>query len=156
MLINYVAGDLFANENKAKAFAIDCNIEGVMNTQMGIAFRNRYPQMYQEYVQLCQAEPRQFRLGHVFTWHAPDGMIVYNLAIHSSQFYSIAGVNVLDQAFREMRKQADAEGVTAIAMPSVGGGMGNLNWTRARKSLERAFNKWNGKLYVYTKSASRW
>lgn len=156
MLINYVAGDMFDETARNRAFAIDCNVEGVMNTVMGIAFRSRFPQMYAEYVRRCEAKPAELALGQVFTWKTPDGITIFNLAIHTSRFYTMAHVNVMEQAYREMRKQADAEGILQIAMPSIGGGMGNLNWDRSRKTLERAFAKWQGKLLVYTKGASKW
>lgn len=156
MLIEYVAGDLFANQHHAKAFAIDCNTEGVMNTQMGIAFRQKYPLMYQEYLRRCEATPAELKLGDTFLWQGSDGTLIFNLAIHTSRFYTIAQNNIVENAFREMRKIADAESIASIAMPPLGGGMGNLNWDKSRRALERAFGKWQGKLFVYTKGAGKW
>jgi len=156
MLINYVAGDLFANENNAKALAVDCNTEGVMNTQMGIAFRQKFPLMFQEYHRRCEANPAELKLGEVFLWKSVDGTMIFNVAIQTSRFYTIAQMNIVENAFREMRKVADAEGITSIAMPPIGGGMGNLNWDKSRRALERAFGKWQGRLFVYMKGAGKW
>lgn len=156
MLINYVAGDLFANENHAKAYAVDCNTEGVMNTQMGIAFRQKYPLMFQEYQRRCDAKPAELKLGEVFLWKGTDGTLIFNVAIQTNRFYSIAQMNIVENAFREMRKVADAEGITSIAMPPIGGGMGNLNWDKSRRALERAFGKWQGRLFVYMKGVGKW
>jgi O-acetyl-ADP-ribose deacetylase (regulator of RNase III) len=156
MLINYVAGDLFGETNQNRVYAIDCNTEGVMNTQTGVIFRSRYPQMYSEYVRRCSANPSELALGQVFMWKGLDGTVVFNLAIQTSRFYTLAPINVIENAYREMRKLADAEEITSINMPPIGGGMGNLNWDRSRKALERAFGKWQGKLFIYMKGAGKW
>lgn len=151
MGIRYIAGDLFANENEAKAFAHGCNIEGIMNTQTSISFRDKYPAMYQEYERLCTAEPVEFKLGDVFLWEARDGFWIFNLAVHENKFFKIASRKFLDRAFRRMRQLADEHEIDSIAMPPIGAGMGGLYWGKARSSLERAFKGWKGNIYVYVK-----
>jgi len=151
MPIRYLAGDLFLNENEAKAFAQGCNIEGVMNTQISLAFRDRYPAMFLEYERRCLADPPELNLGDVFLWEARDGKWVFNLAVHENKFYKIASRKMLDRAFREMRRLADEHEIDSIAMPPIGAGMGALYWGKARSTLERAFRGWKGVLYVYVK-----
>lgn len=48
-----------------------------------------------------------------------------------------------------MRRQADAEGIHAIAIPRIGAGYGGLSWRKVRAIIEQAFADWNGTLYVY-------
>jgi O-acetyl-ADP-ribose deacetylase (regulator of RNase III) len=149
MPIHYIVGDLFANENNAQAYAYDCNIEGVVNTDCAIQFRSRYPKMMDEYQRLCAVE--ELDSGDVFLWQARDGMWVFNVATLETQFLKLANRKSIERAYRKMRKQAEDNNIESIAMPPVGGGIGGLYWGKSRRSLERAFKGWDGNLYVYMK-----
>ena len=48
-----------------------------------------------------------------------------------------------------MRSQAEAEGVTRIAMPRIGVGYGGLSWKKVRAIVESVFADWSGTLVVY-------
>ena len=48
-----------------------------------------------------------------------------------------------------MRQQADAEGLTRIAMPRIGVGYGGLSWKKVRAIVEAVFGDWEGTLVVY-------
>jgi len=149
MAIQYIVGEMFTNENRARAFAHNCNCEGVMNTQLAVQFRNRYPKMYEEYRRMCEAE--EYKPGDVFLWQARDGMWVFNVATMEDRFLKLANRKTLEKAFREMRKQAEENSIESIAMPPLGEGIGGLYWGRTRRLLERAFKGWDGTLYVYVK-----
>lgn len=155
MSINYIVGELLNDTRTVQAFAQGCNVEGIMNSHTSIMFRNRYPAMYQEYLELCEREDPEFTLGDVFLWQSPrDGIWVFNLAIEENSFCKVASNKVLEKSFQQMRALAEQENITSIAMPTVGGGVGGLNWGRASKLLERTFRKWKGDIFVYVKQPS--
>ena len=56
-------------------------------------------------------------------------------------------------ALRNMRRQADREGVASIAMPRIGAGYGGLSWKKVRSIVEKGFADWPGALYVYEEFA---
>jgi hypothetical protein len=47
-----------------------------------------------------------------------------------------------------MRRQADAERVTRIAVPRIGVGCGGLSWRKVRAIIEGVFGGWDGLLIV--------
>jgi hypothetical protein len=47
-----------------------------------------------------------------------------------------------------MRRQADAEGLTRVAMPRIGG-YGGLSWKKVGAIVEAVFGGWDGTLVVY-------
>lgn len=151
MPIHYTSGEIMMNPHEAQALAQGCNAVGIMNTQLNSKFGKKYPLMVQEYEQLCESDPPQFQLGDAFLWRANDGTWVFNLAVHENEFYAMAEPDVIEKAFREMRRKADEAEITSIAMPPVGGGVGLLWWEEARQGLEKAFHDWEGKLFVYIK-----
>jgi O-acetyl-ADP-ribose deacetylase (regulator of RNase III) len=56
---------------------------------------------------------------------------------------------VIETALREMRRQADSEGITSITMPRIGVGCGGLSWRKVRAIVESVFGDWDGSLIVY-------
>jgi O-acetyl-ADP-ribose deacetylase (regulator of RNase III) len=149
MPIRYVAGDLFANEQQARALAHGCNCQGSMGAGIAVGFRERYPAMYAEYRRRCKATPRQFNLGDVFLWKDEQQPWVFNLATQEDYWRSRATYDAIERALNAMRAQADAEGIASIAMPRIGAGYGGLSWAKMRAVIERVFADWPGTLYVY-------
>ncbi len=149
MPIQYVAGDLFANEYGAHALAHGCNCQGSMGAGIAVGFRQRYPAMYEEYRRRCKATPRQFNLGDAFLWPAGDQPAVFNLGTQEGTWRARASYEAIEQALTAMRAQADAAAITSIAMPRIGTGYGGLSWKKVRPIVERVFAGWSGTLYVY-------
>ncbi|PJF22741.1 MAG: hypothetical protein CUN56_04460 [Phototrophicales bacterium] len=147
--LQLVTGDIMT-ENKVKAYAIPCNIEGVINTQIGVRFRDKYPNMAAEYIRLCEA--KELKPGGVFMWkERRDNMVIFNIGVYQDQFLTLVDPKEIESAFFEIRRLAEQEGIDSIAMPPIGAGLGALRWDSARRSLEKAFRGWNGVLYVYIK-----
>jgi ribA/ribD-fused uncharacterized protein len=117
----------------------------------GIAktFRARYPEMYDVYRSRCNAEPRRFNLGDCWLWRADDKPWVFNLGTQEGYWRARASYEAIEQSLRRMRGQADAEGITSIAIPRIGVGHGGLSWKKVRAIVEAVFGDWSGTLVVY-------
>jgi O-acetyl-ADP-ribose deacetylase (regulator of RNase III) len=149
MSIQYVSGDLFDNTHLAQALAHGCNCQGSMGAGIAKRFRSLYPEMYEEYRRRCKAEPRQFNLGDCWLWRTGDQPWVFNLGTQEGYWRTRASYEAIETALRSMRAQADAEGITSIAMPRIGVGYGGLSWTKVRAKVEAVFGDWDGTLVVY-------
>jgi O-acetyl-ADP-ribose deacetylase (regulator of RNase III) len=149
MPIVFVSGDLFDNEHSAQALAHGCNCQGSMGAGVAKTFRARYPAMYEEYRARCKAHPRRFNLGDCSLWKAEDQPWVFNLGTQEGYWRSRASYEAIETALLGMRKQADAEGITSIAIPRIGVGYGGLSWRKVRTIVEQVFGDWPGKLVVY-------
>lgn len=53
-----------------------------------------------------------------------------------------------------MKSQAEAEGISSIAMPRIGAGYGGLSWKKVHPIIEQVLNDWSGTLYVYEEFVS--
>lgn len=60
-----------------------------------------------------------------------------------------ASYDAIEKTLETMRKQADEEGISSIAMPLIGAGYGGLSWKKVRPIIEQVFKDWPGTLYVY-------
>jgi len=147
--IEFVAGDLFANVYGAQALAHGCNCQGSMGAGIATGFRDRYPEMFQQYRALCKSDPRQFNLGDVWLWKSDDQPWVFNLGTQERIWRARASYEAIETALERMRALADTEGVTSIAIPRIGVGYGGLSWKKVRAIVERVFANWPGRLIVY-------
>src|SRR3954452_17742338 len=149
MPIEFVTGALFDNAHGVRAFAHGCNCQGSMGAGIAKTFRTRYPAMYEAYRGRCKAEPRRFNLGDCWLWKAEDQPWVFNLGTQEGYWRSRASYEAIGTSLRRMREQADAEGITSIAMPRIGVGYGGLSWKKVRAIVEAVFGDWAGTLVVY-------
>jgi O-acetyl-ADP-ribose deacetylase (regulator of RNase III) len=149
MPIEFVSGDLFSNAHRAEAFAHGCNCQGSMGAGIAQGFRERYPEMYEQYHARCKAEPRQFNLGDAWLWQEDGQPWVFNLGTQEGYWRARASYEAIEQALESMWEQADVEGIRRIAVPRIGVGYGGLSWKKVRGIVERVFADWPGTLIVY-------
>ncbi len=149
MPIEFVSGDLFANTHGVEAFAQGCNCQGSMGAGIAKGFRERYPEMYEQYRARCKAEPRQFNLGDAWLWREKGKTAVFNLGTQEKFWRARASYEAVEQALARTREHADAEGIRAISIPRIGVGYGGLSWRKVRAIVERVFADWPGRLVVY-------
>ena len=148
-MIEYISGDLFVNRYEVEAFAHGCNCQGAMGAGIATGFKERYPDMYEEYRRRCKADPREFNLGECFLWKADGQPWVFNLGTQEQYWRGRATYEAIEAALTNMRQQADNEGVGSIAIPRIGVGYGGLSWKKVRAIIEQVFADWIGTLYVY-------
>jgi O-acetyl-ADP-ribose deacetylase (regulator of RNase III) len=149
MPITTVSGDIFMNRRNAQAIAHGCNCQGSMGAGVAKGLRERYPEMFAEYRRMCKAEPRAFNLGDAWMWRAPGGLVIFNLGTQERFWHARASYEAIETAFRNMKQQADTNGIGSIAIPRIGTGYGGLSWKKVRAIVEKVFGGWGGTLYVY-------
>ncbi|MDB5344023.1 MAG: RNase inhibitor [Schlesneria sp.] len=149
MSIEYIAGDLFANTVAAQAFAHGCNCQGSMGAGVATGFRERYPDMYEEFRRKCKAQPREFNLGDAWLWKSDDLPWVFNLGTQEKIWHARASYEAIEISLRTVRTLADAERVESIAMPRIGVGYGGLSWKKVKLIVDQVFADWTGRLIVY-------
>ena len=149
-LRRYLADEVLLHQALAHKWL---GVDAGENTQQGagiaVGFRERYPAMYERYRAMCKATPREFNLGDAWLWKAEAGPWVFNLATQENYWRSRATYEAVEAALSRMKEVADAEGVTSIAMPRVGTGMGGLSCAKVKVIVERLFRDWPGRLIVY-------
>jgi len=123
-------GDLFHTDG-LRAYAHGCNCAGGMDTGIAVAFRKRWPLMFEEYRARCQ--DGRFRLGDVFAFREGDA-VVYCLGIQE-QPAKKAKVATLTKALKTMAELARKEGIERVGLPRIGTGQAGLDWPRVKKVL---------------------
>ncbi|BBH71771.1 hypothetical protein ACTI_84560 [Actinoplanes sp. OR16] len=110
-LIDIRAGDLFEQGFPALAHGVTC--AGVMDHD----FRVRWPAMYDRYRERCRAG--NLRLGGMMSWKTPEGLLVYNLAIHQRAGGPL-DVPALRSALAAALDDAEMREIPSIGLPPLG------------------------------------
>lgn len=126
-------GDLFTANHQAIAHG--CNLHGLMGAGIAAQFRRRWPQMYQTYLEACQS--RKFKLGSILPYQSGFGMVVYCLG---TQEYPgpDASLEAIREAIIAALDDCYARGITELAIPRIGAGIGGLAWEDVRGVLQVA------------------
>ncbi len=148
MPIEFVTGDLFVNRVNAEALAHGCNCAGSMGAGIAVGFKERYPEMFEEFRRRCKAKPAELALGDVFLWREPGKPAVFNMGTQPRPGRG-ATYPVVEAALNALRTTADQAGIWTLAMPRIAAGYGGLSWKKVRALIESVFADWSGTLYVY-------
>jgi len=131
MPTTFVKGDLFHTDG-IRAYAHGCNCAGAMDAGVAVAFKKRWPRLFDDYAARCA--DRRLHLGDVFVWSEGDET-VYSLAIQE-HWKKKAKLPALTKALRKMVELAALAGIERIGLPRLGAGLGGLDWPRVKKILE--------------------
>lgn len=130
MPTTFLKGDLFHTAG-IRAYAQGCNCAGTMDAGVGVAFKKRWPAMFEEYRLRCG--DGRFHLGDVFVWNEGDE-IVYNLAVQE-HWKKKSKLPALARAARKMVELAAHAGIERVGLPRIGAGPGGLDWPRVKSVL---------------------
>jgi O-acetyl-ADP-ribose deacetylase (regulator of RNase III) len=105
------------------ALAHGCNLKGTMGAGIALAFRRRWPEMYDAYRQQCRAG---WSLGEVFTWGKDP--VIFNLATQPTPGPT-ASLDAIHQSTTVMLNLAEDLGLAQVGLPRLGAGLGGLQWS---------------------------
>lgn len=115
------------------AYAHGCNCAGAMGRGIAVQFKERYPEMYKEYVRRCRTG--EFLPGTIYLYEKA-GEAVFNLATEKHWRLG-AELSFVEQSLKEMMELAHAHGIDRIALPRIGAGLGKLDWDEVKTVINR-------------------
>lgn len=129
--VRLVSGDLL--KARAQTLVNTVNCVGVMGKGIALGFKKRYPDMYEDYVSRCARG--EVRLGEPYLYKADDHWI---LNFPTKQHWRavsrlqdiVAGLEYLERHYQEW-------GITSLAVPPLGCGNGQLEWSVVGPTLVR-------------------
>ena len=138
-MITLKSGNLLKSDAEALVNTVNC--EGFMGKGIALQFKKAYPENNREYVQAC-------RRGEV----RPGTMLVHATGLMMNPRYIINFPT--KRKWRQNSKIEDIElglvaliaevkrlGISSIAVPPLGCGLGGLNWEEVRPKIEAAFEE---------------
>lgn len=137
-MIKYIKGDLLNTD--ATCIVHGCNCQGRMASGVAKVIREKYPEVYNAYLELYTNLGNKLPLGYTQMIVTHDTKLIFNAM--TQEFYGRDGKRYIDyEAIRSCLRMIDVDYEipyrTKIAMPKIGAGLGGGNW----KIIEQIINE---------------
>lgn len=146
MTFEIIKGDLFDLDHDFDGLAQGVNCEGLMGAGIAVAFRNRWPDMYQDYKHLCNAY-RDIIPGLLHTYDVLDdnGTELMILNLFSQVLPGKNGdYGLLKSSTLLMRIEAEKRDLSRVGLPWIGCGIAGL----AKHNVQHIFERILGPSYI--------
>lgn len=140
----YIKGDIF-NYPGLDAISHGCNCAGAMGRGIAKEFKKRYPQMYVAYREKCKKG--EFNLGDIFIWEEKD-IKIFNLGTQET-WKTKAILSAIEESVEKMCNLAIKLKINKIGIPRMGAGLGGLEWSDVKKTLQKIAGKYSIELVVF-------
>ncbi len=131
-MVKPVVGDIL--KSKAQTLVNTVNCVGIMGKGIALAFKNRFPDMYEDYRKRCEVGKVKLGEPYLFKRSSPPWILNFPTKDHWRSVSKIEdivrGLEYLKQHYREW-------GITSLAVPPLGCGQGQLEWRVVGPTLYR-------------------
>lgn len=117
-------GNIF--ESSARTLVNTINCVGVMGKGVALEFKNRHPEMFKEYAQLCAQKRVKPGVPYYYTDLLGTSVINFPTKDH---WRSPSKVSYIKNGLEWFRNNYQQLGITSIAFPPLGCGNGGLPWS---------------------------
>lgn len=123
MAVRVLVGDLFASPAQTLVNAVNC--VGVMGNGIALEFKRRYPAMYADYAQRCAAGSVRPGEPYVFVGQSQPWILNFPTKRH---WRSPSRLEDIVAGLAYLQRHYQAWGITSLATPALGCGLGQLSW----------------------------
>jgi O-acetyl-ADP-ribose deacetylase (regulator of RNase III)/uncharacterized protein YwgA len=143
-MIKVLVGDIF--ESTAQTLVNTVNCVGVMGKGIALEFKKRFPEMYEDYVRRC--EQGEVRLGkpYLFKSFIPPWVLNFPTKDH---WRSLAKIEDIINGLEYLVEHYKEWGITSIAVPPLGTGLGQLEWRVVGPILYRYLSRMDINVELY-------
>ncbi|MDQ3694599.1 MAG: macro domain-containing protein [Chloroflexota bacterium] len=131
-MIKVLTGDLLKSPAQTLVNTVNC--VGVMGKGIALEFKKRYPAMYEDYVQRCQRG--EVRLGEPYLYKYVVTPWILNFPT-KDHWRSVAKLDDIVRGLRYLQAHYRDWGITSLAVPPLGCGNGQLEWSIVGPTLYR-------------------
>ena len=138
-MIDYKTGDVLSE--KAEALVNTVNCVGVMGRGVALQFKKAFPDNFKAYAKACQAG--EVQPGRMFVFETkrldnPRYIINFPTKRHWRGKSRIADI---ESGLTALAGEIRARGISSIALPPLGSGLGGLEWPEVRSQIESALGE---------------
>lgn len=134
-MVTVKIGDMF--DSQAQTLVNTVNCVGVMGKGIALGFKNRFPEMYKDYVARCDAG--EVRLGQPYLYRMLLTPWILNFPT-KDHWRSVAKLSDIEQGLQHLKANYRDWGITSLAIPPLGCGEGRLEWRIVGPTLYRYLN----------------
>lgn len=124
MSIEYVDGNIF--DSKCQVLVNPVNCRGVMGAGLALEFKNRFPEMFEWYAQICKVH--SLLLGSPVLWN-PENAEKWVLLFPTKKHWKHKSkLENIEKGLQEFCRMCCDWGIESVAWCKLGCGLGGLSW----------------------------
>ncbi len=143
-MIEIVKGNLF--NSKAQTLVNTVNCVGVMGKGIALEFKKRYPDVFHEYKILCDKKELVLGKPKLIKNLLPPWVLLFPTKNH---WRSSSKISDIEDGLIYLEKHYKEWGITSIAVPPLGCGLGNLNWKDVKPLMLSYFSHFDIPVEIY-------
>ena len=125
-------GDMF--DSNAQTLVNTVNCVGVMGKGVALKFKERFPEMYEDYTRKC--ERKAVKLGEPYLYEDSSGARILNFPT-KDHWRSASRISDIEKGLAYLSEHYQAWGITSLSMPPLGCGNGGLEWAEVGPLIYR-------------------
>jgi O-acetyl-ADP-ribose deacetylase (regulator of RNase III) len=149
-MIKFITGDIFENAADIRINTVNC--VGVMGAGIALAFKTKYPEMFNDYQRACKAGV--IRPGHLHFWkdlYSDETIINFPTKRH---WREPSRYEDIEAGLIALRKYLFSRGNVRVALPAVGCGHGGLKWDRIKMMISDYLSDLEADIIVFNPLSS--
>ena len=116
-------GDMFSSRAQTLVNTVNC--VGVMGKGIALHFKERYPEMFADYIYRC--DHKLLKVGEPYIYEDSSGIKILNFPT-KNHWRSASRLHDINSGLTYLAKHYENWGIKSLAMPPLGCGNGGLNW----------------------------
>ncbi len=137
-------GDLF--ESRAQTLVNTVNCVGIMGKGVAQEFKNRYPAMFQDYLE--RVSRKQVRLGEPYIFRSSPDLLIINFPT-KNHWRSASRLSDIELGLDHFLDHYEDWGVKSVVFPPLGCGNGGLSWAEVGPLMYRKLGDLDINVAVY-------
>lgn len=131
-MVKVLIGNIF--ESKAQTLVNTVNTVGVMGKGLALEFKKRFPEMFKDYADRCKRG--EVRLGRPYLYIPllPPYILLFPT---KEDWRSVSRLSAIEEGLEHIKQNYKSWGITSIAVPPLGCGLGELDWSIVGPTLYR-------------------
>ncbi len=143
-IVYFKRGDLLGSRMQTLINTVNC--VGVMGKGIAFAFKQRYPEMFEDYKKRCQLKEVQLGKPYLYKINEQRWIVNFPTKDHWKQRSQLQDI---EAGLKYLAECAFVWGITSLAVPPLGCGNGGLNWDHVQPLIEKYLSPLNIPLEVY-------
>jgi uncharacterized protein YwgA/O-acetyl-ADP-ribose deacetylase (regulator of RNase III) len=135
-MVTVTVGDMF--KSRAQTLVNTVNTVGVMGKGIALAFKERFPDMYEDYRRRCDLG--QVKLGQPYLYRRDKLPWILNFPT-KEHWRSVSRLQDIIRGLEYLKQYYVEWGIISLAVPPLGCGQGQLEWTVVGRTLYRSLKQ---------------
>ncbi len=137
-------GDILKSKTQTLVNTVNC--VGIMGKGIALEFKNRFPDMFKDYVKRC--DRHEVHLGEPYVYKTLFGPQVVNFPT-KDHWKSLSRISDVRRGVDYLLKHYKQWGITSIAIPPLGCGNGQLEWKVVGPLIYQAAKEMDVSVEIY-------